>query len=304
VAQAGSEQRSLEALFQETAETRISGGLCAERPELTEANMKAGLASIEQLLRQAQRFEPADCAIVATSAVREAANGRAFTDKIANATGKQVQILSGLDEARFVGQGLRCDPALGQHSEFFQVDLGGGSLELIRFEAGHPTAFASLPLGAVRLTDRFVADPSLPLGPEEERALRGHVEATLSGSGFALHPGPGIVVATGGAFTVCRAVLAAQDGLPIEQSSAELSRTQLQTLCDQLKKVPLAERLRVPRLPAARADILPTALITIDQLLETCGRRGLTHSFYNLRHGIAAHLLFEAPSHSAPGTHG
>ncbi len=55
--------------------------------------------------------------------------------------------------------------------------------------------------------------------------------------------------------------------------------------------LPLHERMAVPHLPAARADIIPAALITIDSVLEYADRDRVTHSFYNLRYGIAAELL-------------
>jgi exopolyphosphatase/guanosine-5'-triphosphate,3'-diphosphate pyrophosphatase len=53
----------------------------------------------------------------------------------------------------------------------------------------------------------------------------------------------------------------------------------------------LQERMTVPHLPASRADIIPAALITIVSLLKHFKRNSLTHSFYNLRYGIAAELL-------------
>lgn len=99
------------------------------------------------------------------------------------------------------------------------------------------------------------------------------------------------MVATGGAYTVSRAVLAAEAHSDMEHSSARLERGTLDRLKDQLTRLPLHERLSVPHLPAARADILPTALITIDTLLDYAERDHLTHSFYNLRYGIAANLI-------------
>ncbi|MFO8026542.1 MAG: hypothetical protein R6U56_02630, partial [Opitutales bacterium] len=65
----------------------------------------------------------------------------------------------------------------------------------------------------------------------------------------------------------------------------------LQTLKKRLCQMPLHERMSVPHLPASRADIIPTALITILALLHHAGRMSLTHSFYNLRYGVAAELL-------------
>jgi exopolyphosphatase/guanosine-5'-triphosphate,3'-diphosphate pyrophosphatase len=136
-----------------------------------------------------------------------------------------------------------------------------------------------------------VEDPEAPLAPAAEATIRAHVTEQLRASGFDFGPAGWPLIATGGAFTVSRAVLAAQAGRDIRESSPHLTRNSLATLRQKLAAMPLHERLSVPHLPAARADILPTALVTIDALLESTGRQQLTHSFYNLRYGIAADLL-------------
>jgi len=59
----------------------------------------------------------------------------------------------------------------------------------------------------------------------------------------------------------------------------------------ELSPLPLAERMQIPFLPASRADIVPTALITILAVLDYAGRDRVTHSLYNLRYGIAAEML-------------
>ncbi|HYP17033.1 MAG TPA: phosphatase, partial [Opitutus sp.] len=67
----------------------------------------------------------------------------------------------------------------------------------------------------------------------------------------------------------------------------------LRTLCDELAAMPLSERQRVPGLPAARADVFPTALATLVAVAETGGFSVYRHSLYNLRFGLAAQLLDE-----------
>ena len=110
-------------------------------------------------------------------------------------------------------------------------------------------------------------------------------------SGFDFSPAELPLIATGGAYTVSRAVLGAETDSEIGHSSPHLERSILKQLKDKLAPLPLQERLGIPQLPASRADILPTALIIIDALLEVAGRSSLTHSHYNLRYGVAASLL-------------
>lgn len=293
VARAGTAPGCLDTRFSETIETRISAGISRDLPSLSQAAMIAGTQTIHELHRLALHYQPAQIAIVATSAVRDAINGEDFLKAVFEATGLRIRILSGREEATYIGQGLACDPAIGGMRRFIQTDIGGGSLELIRFEEGAIQQAISLQLGAVRLTERFIDDSDAPLAPAAEAAIRAHVCAQVRDSGFDFSPVELPLIATGGAFTVSRAVLAAEAGRDIRESSPHLTRNLLTTLRQKLASMPLHERLSVPHLPAARADILPTALVTIDALLESAGRDQLTHSFYNLRYGIAADLLFK-----------
>jgi exopolyphosphatase/guanosine-5'-triphosphate,3'-diphosphate pyrophosphatase len=291
IAQAGAVAGTLETLFTETIETRISAGISHLLPSLSEEAILAGTETIAELQRMASNFKPGQVAIVATSAVRDALNGDDFIQSVLDATGLRIRVLSGKEEATLIGQGLSCDPAIAGMKRFIQTDIGGGSLELIRFEDGRITQALSLQLGAVRLSERFIEDREAPLSDETEAAIRDHVRQALIGCRFDFFPDTLPLIATGGAYTVSRAVLAAKLHSDMEHSSARLERRTLARLKEQLARLPLHERLNTPHLPAARADILPTALITIDTLLDYAGRDHLTHSFYNLRYGIAADLL-------------
>ena len=291
VARAGAKPNSLETLFSKTIETRISEGISRQLPRLNEEAITAGTATIAELHSMAQNYQPDHTAIVATSAVRDAINGDDFVQSVAAATDLQIRTLTGTEEASYIGQGLSCDPAIAGMTRFIQTDMGGGSLELIRFEAGQIQEAISLQLGAVRLTERFIDDKEAPVSLKSEAAIRAYATEQLMRSGFKFSPPELPLIATGGAYTVSRAVLGAETGSEIEHSSPHLERSALKHLKDQLAPLPLQERLRIPHLPAARADILPTALIIIDALLEVASRSSLTHSHYNLRYGVAASLL-------------
>lgn len=291
VARAGATSNSLETLCSETIETRISGGISSKLPSLNEDAITAGSATIAKLQKMAQNYQPDHTVIVATSAVRDAINSDDFIQNVAEATGLQIRILSGTEEAKYIGQGITCDPAIGGMTSFIQTDIGGGSLELIRFDAGQIQQAISLQLGAVRLTERFIEDADAPLTLKIEASIRRYVTEQLMSSDFDFSPAELPLIGTGGAYTVSRAMLVVDTDSKIEHSSPHLERSTLSHLKNKLALLPLKERLSIPHLPAARADIMPTALITIDALLEVANRSKLTHSFYNLPYGVAANLL-------------
>jgi exopolyphosphatase/guanosine-5'-triphosphate,3'-diphosphate pyrophosphatase len=291
VARSGNTPDSVETLFTETIETRISAGISQARPCLTETAMQAGCQTITELVGLAHNFQPNSLRIVATSAVRDATNAPQFIALIYQATGIELQILSGTEEATYICKGLACDPQIGGSSRFIQMDIGGGSLELIRFQQGTIVQALSLQLGAVRLTERFIHERDAALSNQTVAAITAHVQQQLTDSGFSFAEDAGPMIVTGGAFTVTRAILAAQAGMTIDARTPKLLLPEITALKDKLIHLPLHDRMTVPQLPVSRADIIPAALITIDTVLNVAQRSSVTHSFYNLRYGIAAELL-------------
>jgi len=91
---------------------------------------------------------------VATSATREARNNKDFTDRVLEASGIQVEVIDGGEEARLVRCAVEASPA-GKLSPHWIADLGGGSLEISHMKSETVEANVALPLGAVRLMETF-----------------------------------------------------------------------------------------------------------------------------------------------------
>lgn len=279
-------------------EARIGRGLGGDRPALTAESIARGTAAVATLLALARTFAPDRIALVATSAVRDAANGTEFAARVLAATGHPVRILTGKEEADAIGRGLAADPALAGAQDFYLFDLGGGSLECLEFRARRATQSVSLRLGCVRLTERCVADSSTPFAGADRAQVVAAVrtaftEATPdapSAFRFTLPP-PAAAVATGGTVTTVRAMLAAASGRPLDECGTTVAAAELESLLARTAALSLAARRELPGLPAARADVFPTALATILEVARLAGVERFTHSFYNLRYGIADELL-------------
>lgn len=283
---------SVRALVQQTLDARISAGISRAEPRLTDESMLRGLAAIEELLALAAPLSPARTILVATSAVRDAQNGDDFRARVRAATGHDIRILTGDEEANLIGRGLTCDPALTALRDFYVFDLGGGSLECLAFRDRRVEQAISLPLGCVRLTERFTCDSALPLDPEVAAQIGRHTATILAKSGFAFSlPPTAVAVATGGTFTTARAIFAAALGLTLDQTDTTVATDALRQLLAHLGALPLAERRQIPGIAAARADVFPTALATLVAVAEVGGFASFRHSFYNLRFGLAAETL-------------
>jgi exopolyphosphatase / guanosine-5'-triphosphate,3'-diphosphate pyrophosphatase len=279
----------VEGLLSQTIDTRISTGISQSLPELSEAGMAAGLETVRTLLGAAAPFHPDETLLVATSAVRDAVNGEEFRRRVLEAVGHPVRILTGHEEATYIGEGLLCDPGLEAFNDFYLVDLGGGSLECLTFRSRRPVAAICLPLGCVRLTERCVPDPSAPFGKVPRHAVRQATEDAIVRSGylFAL-PLPPLAVFTGGTMTTVRSILGERAGRTLAETPARVSVDQLTALFEEVAPLDLETRKRIPGLPPARADVFPTALATLLTVAELACISEVHHSVHNLRWGIAA----------------
>jgi len=282
-------------LFQKTFETRISGGLGQERSRLGDAGMDAGVRAITELFALAQPYAPTHQKIVATSAVRDAQNRAEFSARVEAAAGAPIEILSGEDEALLIARGIQTDPALGGAKSFCIMDLGGGSLECIRYVNGAIERAVSLQLGAVRLTEKFAPDPQGPFPPVARIAVAQETRQAYAASGFQFLPG-GKVVASGGAFSLVRALFGHRRGIT-DQSAwpAEILRSDLEKLLDEIAPLTTSERAGIPNFTRERADIMPAALVTMITMLELAGADRAYHSWNNLRFGVAARFFAANP---------
>jgi exopolyphosphatase/guanosine-5'-triphosphate,3'-diphosphate pyrophosphatase len=279
-------------LHSRTLDARISAGISRERPALGEEGMARALEAIRTLLADADTHGAQARLLVATSAVRDATNGAEFRDRVRLATGQEVRILSGTEEANLIGRGLTSDPGLRHLRAFYVFDLGGGSLECLAFSDRAVRQAVSLPLGCVRLTEKFVADSAAPLTPSAQAQIAAHVRTQLASASFAFSlPSGSAAVGTGGTVACARAILGAKHGVPFHQTTSAVTRAELRELLDWIGGLPLAARREIPGLPPARADVFPAALATLDAVAEIGGITAFHHSLCNLRYGLAAEAL-------------
>ncbi len=280
------------ALLAETIDARISTGIGEARPRLSEDGMQRGLAAIRKLLEMGVPFAPAQTVLVATSAVRDAANGAEFARRIQSATGHELRILTGDEEANLIGRGLTSDLQLADLQSFYVFDLGGGSLECLAFRDRRIEQAISLQLGCVRLTERWVREPAAPFSGRSRADVTAACLAALRTSGFSFSlPGGSGAVFAGGTITTVRQIQAKRSGVTLPETNPVISVDHLRALLDEIAALPLAARRQIAGLPAARADVFPTALATVLAVAEFGAFTSFRHSLHNLRYGLAAELL-------------
>jgi exopolyphosphatase / guanosine-5'-triphosphate,3'-diphosphate pyrophosphatase len=155
--------------------TRLGQGQGTTGP-LQEEPMARTAATVAEFVAAARRHGAERIRIVATSAVREAANGGVFAARLRAMTGERIEVISGAEEARLTLLGVVAGlPAL--HGPFVLLDIGGGSTELVLARDRSLLAAVSLRIGVVGLSERFGDDG--PLDQARYESMRREIDAEL-----------------------------------------------------------------------------------------------------------------------------
>jgi exopolyphosphatase/guanosine-5'-triphosphate,3'-diphosphate pyrophosphatase len=242
----------------------------------------------------AQRIEA-----VATSAVREAANGPAFLDLVREATGLDVRSLTGEEEARYSFRSALAHFELGAGRSVV-LDIGGGSLELALAADGLLDRLVSLPLGALRLTEQFLTDRC---ERDDVRRLRRHVREEIRAS-IPLRQWRGaMLIGSGGTFTNLASMLLAREGLHTARTvhGTRVPRMELEHLLDLLESMTPAERAEVPGLNPARADIIVAGLAIAAEVMARVEASEVHVSAYGIREGLLLETARVRPVAADPG---
>jgi exopolyphosphatase / guanosine-5'-triphosphate,3'-diphosphate pyrophosphatase len=263
---------------------RIGEGLDATG-ELGEKPMQRGLeaAGVFGHFCAATGIGAGDIKTVATSAIRDAANQPVFLDRVRRETGLEVRVLSREEEATFgylaaVNSTTLTDGAV--------LDLGGGSLQLVEVLSRHSGRLGSWPLGAVRMTEHFLADEDPP--PKKARkALRAHV-AELLGEQAAWLPRSGRrIVGIGGTMRNLAAAAQAEADEPSNGVQGfAITRDALNHLIDRLQAMKAADRGSVKGIKYARADLILAGALVVDAVLEHGEFEAIEVTEAGLREGI------------------
>jgi exopolyphosphatase/guanosine-5'-triphosphate,3'-diphosphate pyrophosphatase len=269
--------------------------------------MDAGVRTLAAFRTLAERQGVTRITAVATSAVREAANGGDFIKKVEDDVGLRVKVIPGREEARLIYLGVRHAIDLSGKPTLI-VDIGGGSVEFILIERGNPVSLDSHKIGVARLSERlFSGDPP---EAEEIKALEAHLADQLDAM-LAEFRGHGVrrVVGTSGTLLNLIAIAGHLRGEPPDRhlnnfavSAGEISKVR-RLLCRSSRE----ERLRIKGLDDKRADLIVAGAVLTDYILKRIGAKQLVACTWALREGVLLDFISrhrkgieETERHSTP----
>ena len=224
-----------------------------------------------------------DVRAVATSAIRDATNQADLLEQMRDHAGLDVRVLSTEDETRY---GYLAIANTTTVENGWGLDMGGGSLQLMRIEDRRLGGSGSWPLGAVRVSEEFLPDdkPS----SKQLKALRKHVAKTVAGCDWLPSGDGGPFAAIGG--TVRNLAAAAQKRADHPDTGGvqgfRLSRTALEELIEELCGMPPAKRGGVPGIKPDRGDVILGGAAVLGALMDHCGFGEVEVTDSGLREGV------------------
>lgn len=245
---------------------------------------------VEGALQAAEDKGVEDLLPFATSAVREASNADDVLDRLRKATGVELTVLSGAEEARLTFLAAR--RWFGWSAgKLLVLDIGGGSLEIAYGLDEEPDAAVSLPLGAGRLTAAWLPE-DLP-APDDVRALRRHVRTEIARSvgEFSRFGAPDHVVATSKTFRSLARISGAARSAEGPYVLRELKRATLENWVPRLAAMTPAERAELPGVSDGRAGQLVAGALVAEAAMDLFGVEALEICPWALREGVILRRL-------------
>lgn len=257
---------------------------------LNRDGVELAYANLQRFVALARALGVDHLAIIATAAVREARDGRAFAAEAERQCGAPVRIIDGSEEARLSAAGVLAgirgaDGVVG--------DLGGGSVELVRVDAAtlDPIgAGVSLPLGPLRLAE---------LG-DNKKSLIETIDRTIDGTPVLRAAAGKTLYLVGGAWRAIARLHIEQTHYPlhiIHEYTIPLRPAEefLEIIAGQSRR----SLERITGISRRRLEVVPLAALILRRLIAGCRPRQIVFSAFGLREGYAYGLLPAEP-YSAP----
>ena len=280
------------------AAPRLGTGL-GEAKALGDEPMRLALEALGRMATLARQLGAKRIEAVATSAVRDAANGAAFMQRVRHETGLRVRVLVGEEEARLAFRSALAHFELGR-GRAVVMDIGGGSLELAMSAEGLVDRLISLPYGALRLTEQFLGGPPRPKAVKRLRKfIRDDIRRAIPVRDWR----GADVIGSGGTFTNLAGMFLERQGMRAARSvhGTRIPRVEVEHILEMLQEMPVEERLTVPGLNAGRADIIVAGLAVAAEVLDRVEPREVGASAFGIREGLLLEVARVMPTIADPG---
>ena len=277
---------SIVAVVDECRFGRLGKGLDASG-ELAIGSMADSLAICHEYRALLDQYEIEAPTVIATQAMREARNADEFVGPAQAILRAPLQIIAGDREAALAAASVRGGLPQLQGQRYIVVDVGGGSTEFIVTDGSNIESAVSVPVGAVRMTERFLkSDPPL----ETEIAALDTFLATALGA-LQLPSGLAMIGTAGTATTLAAIHLQLSTYSADRVTGVAFTPTQLEDICQRIGRASVSERKTWPGMVAQRADVIAGGTAILRAAVHAAQATSFTVCDRGIRWGMAAELL-------------
>jgi exopolyphosphatase/guanosine-5'-triphosphate,3'-diphosphate pyrophosphatase len=261
---------------------RVSAGM-AETGEIKRSRMELAVQTAVVFSSFCRHAGIDEVIPVATSAIRDAKNQAELLAQMREQAGLDVRVLSTEDETRY---GYLAIANTTTMIDGWGLDMGGGSVQLMRIEGRRLRESASWPLGAVRATEDFLGDDGA--NGKALRALRKHVAKTVGACDWVPDGTGGAFAGIGGTVRNLGAAVQKRLGHPDTGGvqGFRLTRAALEELIEELAALPASKRGGVPGIKPDRGDVILAGAVVLAAIMETAGFEEVEVTDAGLREGI------------------
>jgi exopolyphosphatase / guanosine-5'-triphosphate,3'-diphosphate pyrophosphatase len=257
------------------------------RPEA----MARTIVALRELRAEATALGVQQFRAVATSAVRDSRNRREFLKAARAVLGFPVRLLSGSEEAETIFAGVMAD-VHWRGRDLFILDIGGGSAEWVQGRHGKLEKRISLPLGAVRLRERFLQE--YPVASDTADLLVETIRGQISHPLQHYQLGSRRLLGTGGTITCLVAIHKKLEHFdPRKIDHASLTIEEVRGLLHSFTGCTLDQLRERPGLPAKRADLILPGTAVVLATMQLLGAKRLSVSVRGLRYGVLTAAILE-----------
>lgn len=241
----------------------------------------------------AGRYEVDAVVAGGTSAVRDARNADELRRRVEDATGVSIRPLTGEEEGTLTFRGA-LSARRARPGSYVVVDVGGGSTEFMGGRLGKPgdrpvlERRVSVDVGAVRLSERYLADPALDEPPANAavRRMRDFLRSELE---EADPPRDGTLIGASGT-TIALALLDrdVDRWSDLEERPVVLTYEDVVSWRRRLEKLSPTEVLALrPKVMEGREDVFTAGVLILETYLDLYGARTIEVVSRGMRHGLA-----------------
>jgi exopolyphosphatase/guanosine-5'-triphosphate,3'-diphosphate pyrophosphatase len=283
----------LDEVLRSSQVTRLGDGVDSSG-SLSQAAMERVFVTLSEYRKAIDAHDCQANLAVLTSAVRDAANGHSFAERVRSEFDFDARVLAGAEEAQLTFLGAMSGRPLDDNATGSEptvvIDIGGGSTEFV-VGTGHTAGFhVSLHVGVVRMSERHIH--SDPPTPEELQSLAQDARAILR-DGLPAHERATVKrgIAVAGTATSAAAIDQELDpydptrvhGYPLELGTVEL-------LLARLAEMTEAQRRKVTGLHPDRAPTIVAGMILLEEAFRAFSLEQVEVSEHDILHGGALRL--------------